>query len=297
MGQTISFQPVRLGGAPDGSAPVGPAATAPVAPSHIADVLGVVVSHVWLNDEYRHLVLEAPEPAPLAKAGQFFNLECPHTAEDKPFLRRPMSLYRADPVHGIVEFLYKVTGVGTRGLASIKVGRTMRLLGPLGVGFSIPENAHSIVVLGRGVGLATLAPLAEMAAARGVGVTAILSARNTATVMSVERFAAIGATIQIVLDQDGSSDPANVERILREAAAAGRAGAFYTCGSNRLMLLMQRLGRELGIPGEVALEQQMACGLGMCFCCVRNFSVGGVVEARRVCTDGPVFRLDEAMPW
>ena len=289
MGQTISLQTVS----PDDA----PSPAAAVLPAPAADVLGVVVSHVWLNDEYRHLVLEAPEPAPLARAGQFFNLECPHTAEDKPYLRRPMSLYRADPANGIVEFLYKVTGVGTRGLASIKVGRTMRLLGPLGVGFSIDPAARSIVVLGRGVGLATLAPLAELAASRGVAVTAILSARTPATVMSVDRFAAIGARIEIVLDSDGSSDPANVERILRACAAEGRADAFYTCGSNRLMLLMQRLGRELSIPGEVALEQQMACGLGMCFCCVRNFSVGGTVEARRVCSEGPVFRLDEAMPW
>ncbi|MFL9824585.1 dihydroorotate dehydrogenase electron transfer subunit [Rhodoplanes sp. SY1] len=325
MGQTISFKPMRRGATPQGTmgqASGAPGAGAPAAgtadsgmphtttlgPSPasgaahgaapaVADVLGVVVSHVWLNDEYRHLVLEAPDPAPLAKAGQFFNLECPHTAEDKPFLRRPMSLYGADPARGRVEFLYKVTGVGTRALASIKVGRTMRLLGPLGVGFSIPESAKNIVVLGRGVGLATLAPLAEAAAAQGVGVTAILSARSPATVMSAERFAAVGASVRIVLDTDGTSDPANVEAILRDAAAAGRADAFYTCGSNRLMLLMQRVGRELSIPGEVALEQQMACGLGMCFCCVRNFSVDGAVEARRVCTEGPVFPLAEAMSW
>jgi dihydroorotate dehydrogenase electron transfer subunit len=242
-------------------------------------------------------VLEAPDPAPLAAAGKFFNLECPQTAEDKPFLRRPMSFYKADPVRRQVEFLYKVTGVGTRGLAAIKVGRTMRMLGPLGTGFHIDPSARHIVVLGRGVGLATLAPLAEMAAREGVGVTAILSARSPSTVMSVERFSGAGARTEVVLDSDGTSAPENVERILRACVAARRADAFYTCGSNRLMVLMQALGREFSIPGEVALEQQMACGLGMCFCCVRNFSVDGAVEARRVCTEGPVFELDEAMPW
>jgi dihydroorotate dehydrogenase electron transfer subunit len=152
-------------------------------------------------------------------------------------------------------------------------------------------------VLGRGVGLATLAPLAELAAARGVGVTAILSARGPDQIMSAERFAGIGARVETVLDSDGSSAVENVERILRELAGQRRADAFFTCGSNRLMLLMQRLGRELGIPGQVALEQQMACGVGMCFCCVRNFTVGNDVVSRRVCWDGPVFSLDEAMSW
>jgi len=293
MGRPVSLQPIRVVDERVAAPPTVPGA--PATPA-AADVVGVVVSHVWLNDQYRHLVLEAPDPASFAVAGQFFNLECPHTAEDKPFLRRPMSLFRADPARRQVEFLYKVTGVGTRGLASIKVGRTMRLLGPLGRGFSIDPAWRHIVVLGRGVGLATLAPLAEMAAAQGVGVTAILSARTAATVMSVERFAAIGAKTEIVLDSDGSSAPDNVERILRGLARERRADAFFTCGSNRLMLLMQALGRELAIPGEVALEQQMACGLGMCFCCVRNFAVDGAVVARRVCVDGPVFPLAEALP-
>jgi dihydroorotate dehydrogenase electron transfer subunit len=63
------------------------------------------------------------------------------------------------------------------------------------------------------------------------------------------------------------------------------------------MLLMQRVGRELGIPGQVALEQQMACGLGMCFCCVRKFRSHAGIVNRRVCWDGPVFPLQEALSW
>ena len=261
------------------------------------DVAAKVVAHDWINSEYKHLVLDAPEPAPQAQAGQFFHLECPQAGADHPFFRRPMSVYKADPRKGQVEFLYKVTGAGTRGLATLRPGDTLRMLGPLGVGFALDKNWKNIVVLGRGVGLATLAPLAEMAAANGVGVTAIFSARGPSQVMSVERFAKTGAHVEIVLDSDGSSDVKNVEGLLSRIADEGKADAFFTCGSNRLMLLMQRLGRELGIPGEVALEQQMACGVGMCFCCVRNFRSGNEVVSRRVCWDGPVFRLDEAMSW
>lgn len=261
------------------------------------DVVATVAAHDWVNREYKHLVLDAPEPAPHAQAGQFFHLDCPKTEADKPFFRRPMSVYKADPRKGQVEFLYKVTGAGTRGLASLQVGDAMRMMGPLGVGFTLDESWKNIVVLGRGVGLATLAPLAEMAAESGVGVTAIFSARGQAQVMSVERFAKSGARIEVLLDTDGSSAVENVERLLRQIAREGLADAFFTCGSNRLMLLMQRLGRQLGIPGQVALEQQMACGIGMCFCCVRNFKVGNDTVSRRVCWDGPVFSLDEAMSW
>jgi dihydroorotate dehydrogenase electron transfer subunit len=208
-----------------------------------------------------------------------------------------MSTYKADPERGQVEFLYKVTGAGTRGLATLVPGRTMRMLGPLGVGFRLSPRWRSIVVLGRGVGLATLAPLAEMAREQGVAVTAILSARSLSHVLSEDRFRRVGAQVEIILDADGSSEPAIVEQALRRLAADGRADAFFTCGSNRLMLLMQRLGRELGIPGQVALEQQMACGLGMCFCCVRKFRSEDGIVSRRVCWDGPVFPLQEALSW
>ena len=257
------------------------------------DTLGVVISNRWVNNDYKHLVLEVNSRAAAARAGQFFNLLCPVTDTDKPFFRRPMSTYRADPASNTVEFLYKVTGAGTRGLATLRAEDTLPMLGPLGVGFDLEPTWRNIVVLGRGVGLATLAPLSDLAAAQGVGVTAILSARDHANLMSQQRFRATGATVIEVVDSDGSSAPANVERILRELHREGRADAFYTCGSNRLTMLMQALGNELGIPGQVALEQQMACGIGMCYCCVRAFRKGDDIVSKRVCWDGPVFAIDE----
>ena len=261
------------------------------------DVVATVVSNAWVNSEYKHLVLAAPAPAPAALAGQFFQLECPATADDRPFFRRPMSVYKAEAARGEVEFLYKVTGEGTRGLATLATSDRMRILGPLGVGFRLDPAWREIVVVGRGVGLATLAPLAEAAAAQGIGVTAVFSARGPAQVMSVERFASAGARVEVVLDSDLTSDVAQVEALMRRLIGEGRADALFTCGSNRLMLLLQRLGREFSIPGQVAMEQQMACGLGMCFCCVRSFRSGDDTVSRRVCWEGPVFDLQEALSW
>lgn len=261
------------------------------------DVSGEVILNDWVNAEYKRIRLVVPYPAAIAQAGQFFNIECPPVGEDHPYLRRPMSTYFADPKAGVVEFLYKVTGAGTRGLASLAPGMQTRLLGPLGKGFVLEPEWRNIVVLGRGVGLATLAPLAELAAGAGIGVTALISARGREQVLSLDRFAAIGARTDIVLDSEGTSGVDMVEAMLREYRHEGRADAFFTCGSNRLMLVMQKLARELGIPGQVAMEQQMACGLGMCFCCVRNFNVEGETISRRVCWDGPVFDLNEAVSW
>jgi len=139
-------------------------------------------------------------------------------------------------------------------------------------------------------------PIETMAGERGIGVTAILSARSSEFVMGGDLFAKVGDVIS-VLDTDGTSAVENVEAILTRLIADGKADAFYTCGSNRLFQLMKRLGKAHGIPGQIAMEQIMACGLGPCYVCVRTFEVNGKQELRRVCIEGPVFDLQEALGW
>ncbi len=279
---------------PDAGAALRPAAAHSIS---AAEFDCEVLANEAVNAEYMHIVAAAEPLATAVRAGQFFHMLCPSGSPNGPFFRRPMSVYRTDPEAGTLAFLYKVTGSGTRALATLAPGDRLDLFGPLGVGFRLEANWRRIVVVGRGVGLATLAPLAELAASSGIAVTAVLSARSRAVMMSADRFAGIGAEVIKVTDAEGTSGPARLERVLRGLIADRRADAFFTCGSNRLLLLLQRLGREFGIPGQVALEQQMACGLGMCFCCVREFRVDGGIAHRRVCWDGPVFDLQEAVSW
>jgi len=115
-------------------------------------------------------------------------------------------------------------------------------------------------------------------------------------VVSADLFRDHGAELIVVTDSQSSSGPANVERILRRLISEGRCDAFFTCGSSRLMRVQQRLAHEFKLPGQVAMEQQMACGIGLCYCCVRDFNVEGEIVQRRVCWDGPVFDLMEALP-
>ena len=255
-----------------------------------------VVSHEWVNEEYKHLVVNASPKALAAQPGQFFQLLCPSPDAIEVWFRRPQSVYRVSPANGQLEFLYKVVGRGTQGLASLKAGDKLNMLGPLGIGFKLQPGWKNVVVLGRGVGLATMAPISQIAAAQGVKVTAILSARSPELALAADLFEQVGDVIK-VLDTDGSSAVDNIERILRQLIADKKADAFFTCGSNRLLQLMKRLGKECGVPGQAAMEQIMACGLGLCYICVRTFEVNGKKEMRRVCVEGPVFDLQEVLGW
>ena len=263
----------------------------------VGEFIGIVISNHSVNDEYKHVVLKVHEQALKAYAGQMFHLLCPSPDGAEVWMRRPMSVYRVDKAAGEVEFLYKTEGRGTRGMAMLQPGDEFNIAGPLGVGFTLQPSWKNIVVLGRGVGLATLAPLSQLAAEQGVGVTAILSARHDGVVMSKDLFEELGARTITVLDSDGSSDVENVERILEGLIAEGKADAFFTCGSNRLLKLMQRLGKKHDIPGQVAMEQIMVCGFGACYVCMRTFEVDGKRVLKRVCRDGPVFNMQEAVGW
>jgi dihydroorotate dehydrogenase electron transfer subunit len=207
-----------------------------------------------------------------------------------------MSVYGVDRSRRVIEFLYKVAGLGTGTLSRLKNGDVLSVVGPLGQGFRLQDSWRSILLLARGVGLATLAPLAEECFAKGIRTTAILSARSPDLIMSRERLEAVGARVFCVSDAEKSSDTEHLEHLMDSLFKADRPDAMFTCGSQRLLLLMKRLSTDWGIPAQVALEEQMACGLGMCFCCVKPFAaLDGQVTYRRVCTEGPVFDLREVI--
>lgn len=265
--------------------------------SKVCECICTVISNESVNDQYRQLILAAPEPTLQAEPGQFFHLLCPQYGDLAPFLRRPMSVYRIDRDNKRLAFLYKITGVGTAAMSKLEPGDSLNVFGPLGRGFWLEPTWQNLLVVARGVGLATLAPLAQKAHCEGRRLFAICSARSPEYLLSVEYFEELGAKVFSVTDSDGSSNVPAVEKLIRDLIDQQDIHALFTCGSNRLLKLLQKLGQEYNLPGEIALEQQMACGLGMCYCCVRTFVRGGKRVDLRVCKEGPVFDLQEAVAW
>jgi dihydroorotate dehydrogenase electron transfer subunit len=261
----------------------------------IFEVECMVKSNNLVNREYRLLILDAPQRILDCEPGQFFHLLCPVAGGHQPYLRRPMSIYGYYPEKGELHFLYKVTGEGTSAMATLTTGQGFNVLGPLGCGFDIKPDWQNLLLVARGVGLATLAPLALEARRLNCNLTAICSARSTDVLMSIDYFRQLGAKVITVTDDDGSSNVDNLRSLIEAQIASTGIDAMYTCGSNRLLKLLQSIGRQHNICGQIALEQQMACGIGMCQCCVRPFHRDGKTVQERVCKEGPVFDLQEAI--
>lgn len=243
------------------------------------------------------IVLEA-SGWPDWNAGQFVMLSPgPETAviRHDPLLPRPMAIFASTPVGGSepdaqkVEVLYKVEGRGTQLLASARVGDRVRMVGPLGHGFEIPAPRTHAILVGGGTGTASLFGLASQALEAGP-VTVILGARRADLLMAVASFQKLGVDLRIATE-DGSEGSQGLvtdllEPILEAATAAGVATRVYACGPTAMMRACAKLAEDADIRCDVALENRMACGFGVCLGCAVPMAQGGY---SLVCNRGPVY--------
>ena len=118
-----------------------------------------------LTGDYWLIELEAPSIAGALLPGQFVNIRIPGLV---PFLRRPFSVYRVNKERTRLQVAYKMLGEGTRLMTALSEGGFCDVIGPLGKGFSLPERAKRIAVIGRGIGIAALPTLVDLAATRNI---------------------------------------------------------------------------------------------------------------------------------
>ncbi|MCC8378169.1 dihydroorotate dehydrogenase electron transfer subunit [Xenorhabdus sp. PB30.3] len=259
----------------------------------VASYRCLVSEHHWVNKRYKYLRLSAnADLNGSTHPGQFYMLKCPDVGELHPFLLRPMSVYGTGPEPGTIEFLYNVSGVGTKALADLSSGNEMEIVGPLGNTFTLRAGFHRVMMVARGVGLATMAPLIQKAACVGIELTVVMSARTPEDLMRDAFLRGVDADVYCLYDNDGTSAVSSLDKLLREILSKNHHDMVYTCGSHRILRLLQSVLTDFSeTEGEVALEQRMACGMGVCLSCVRPILQNGQIDFLRVCREGPVFPI------
>lgn len=252
-----------------------------------------VLSNVQVSERYWHMILDAHEILSEIQPGQFFNIKCADT--ELPFLRRPFSIYRINKADKTIEFLYLVKGLGTVELTKVSAGQRLDVFGPIGKGFTIDEDWDTVLLLARGVGIATLAALAQEAIDKQIKCVAILSARSNNDLLSTEMLRQLGVEVYKVTEEDGTSDVASVSRLVYELMAQHSIDAAFTCGSKRLSKLLQNVVQTVQIPAQIALEEHMGCAMGVCYACVCTIQEEDGPQSVRVCREGPVFDLEKVV--
>lgn len=245
------------------------------------------------------LVLRVPN-WPGAEPGQFLMLSAgARTSVERsdPLLPRPMAVYRghaaaAGDAGARVEVLLQIVGRGTRLIAETLPGQHLRVVGPLGRPFPPIEPGMAAILVGGGTGVASLYALAARAAGRA-RVSLILGARTVADLMGHDDFAKLDVELEITTE-DGSRGRhglvTDALAPLLEAVTDPARTTLYSCGPTPMMRACAELAKPRGVRCLVSLENNMACGFGVCLGCAVPKREGGFAL---VCSSGPVFEAGE----
>jgi len=213
--------------------------------------------------------------------GQFGMLEVPPVAGI--LLRRPFSFARQ--VQGVTEILYKVVGKGTGALSQVPVGASLRLLGPLGHGFTLPAHAQSIVAVAGGYGIAPFLQLAQSLPANGPRLDVLYGARSKNDIIYKQEFSLLNVNL-LITTEDGSLGTRGRVTDLLEGFAGSPGLHLMCCGPMGLLRVVQSWAKRHQVSSELSVEETMGCGTGVCLGCVVK-DVDS--HYRRACIEGPIF--------
>lgn len=200
------------------------------------------------------------------------------------FLRRPFALSRLN--EGRAELCVKMLGGGSRGLSNLPLGASVKLLGLLGHGFTVPPEMRTAVFVAGGYGIATFIGFAERLRERGKRVCLYYGGRTSSDLFLVNEFERIGVEVHIATEDGSLGIKGVATRDLSGHLASLEHPVLFGCGPEGLLRAVARLGIGHHIPTEVSMDTYMACGIGVCLGCVCEHHDGDYVRA---CREGPVF--------
>jgi dihydroorotate dehydrogenase electron transfer subunit len=240
---------------------------------------------------YLHLVLEAPEIAGDVKPGHFVAVAVGGVGSGM-LLRRAFSIHRATAGHSI-EIVFAPHGQGTQWLATCQPGDVLDIVAPLGKPFALPRQPVGCVLVAGGYGSAPMMMLAEQLKELGCQVEVVLGAATADKLFGVLESKTVADVVTVTTDDGSSGVRGRVTDVLPDAIKRSGAKAVYACGPMPMLKAVAQVSKEYDAYSQCAVEEAMACGIGVCMTCVLPvIGDDGVTRMVRSCVDGPVFRGD-----
>jgi len=179
----------------------------------------------------------------------------------------------------------KAMGETSRNVQRIETGARLGIRGPYGNRFDL--SPRRILIVAGGSGAAVLAPGAERAIEGGAEVTVALGATTETELLFRERFATMGAEVEIATDDGSAGTRGYVTVAVEQLLATHTFDAVWSCGPEIMMRKVALLARARGVASYGSVERQMKCALGMCDACA--------LGPFHVCVEGPVFPMEKLL--
>ncbi len=248
---------------------------------HKMEMAGII-SQEKIGEEIYSMWLRC-DMAKAAKPGQFISV---YSGNGACLLPRPISICEINDEKTALRLVYRVVGKGTAEFSDMKGGDRIKILGPLGNGYTL-KNKTAILAAG-GIGIPPMVELAKTLKKRYDCVLNIVAGYRSELFL-YEELKKYGNVY--VSTEDGSTGVrGNIMDAIRSHSVEGEI--IYACGPMPMLKAIKSYAQEKDIEAQISLEERMACGIGACLGCVcktKNKDEHTNVNNTRICTDGPVF--------
>ena len=253
-------------------------------------LLAPIVSNKKVG-QYHQIIINVGDLASLCKPGNFVAINVGGDSSSM-ILRRAFAISRvaiSATFGGTMEIIAAPHGQGSRWLCAQGEGVVLDIVAPLGTAFGIPTEPVPVLLVGGGYGSAPLFGLAEVLNARGCRVDMLLGASTASKIYApMEGKRAVNS--MRIFTEDGSmgqtgrvTDP--IAEIIKDLDVA----VVYSCGPMAMLSAITKITDSLSVVHQCAVEEAMACGIGVCMTCVLPVeSEDGKISMLRSCIDGPV---------
>lgn len=207
-------------------------------------------------------------------------------------LRRAFAISRVSEsvsFGGTMELIVAPHGAGSKWLCSQAEGSEVDIVAPLGTAFGIPTQPVKTLLVGGGYGSAPLFGLAEVLKARGCKVDMLLGASVGGKIYAPMEGKRSVNSLKIYTEDGSMGETGRVTDPIRKLIENKQVDVIYSCGPMAMLRAISELTAGTDVVHQCAVEEAMACGIGICMTCVLPvMDESGKVAMLRSCIDGPV---------
>jgi len=244
-----------------------------------------ISANTVIRGRYYLMKIESEYIARVCEPGNFVMIAV--SGGNDPLLKRPFGIFRQESPYFYI--YYEVVGRGSELMASRREGDHLMVIGPLGNTFPKYEK-ENILLVGGGRGIAPLYFAAEKYS-RSNNVSLIYGARSEGDLLFTDELEKFPFRETVFYTNDGSGfRKGTVTTEIKEIIERNGINVTFSCGPDKMFESLNGEIGGLGINNFVSLEAFMGCGFGICYSCAVKGSDG---KYKKVCSDGPVFRMEE----